>query len=128
MSEAGSDSGSMSSEDRFKKNVREWVNIHDKQAELRKVINAHNKHKKQLAEEIVVFMRSQDKEILNLGAAGSLQVKSQKSTVALKQEHIEELLQKFLNDPTSAKEGAQFIVDNKQIKYKDTLKRRETPI
>jgi hypothetical protein len=128
MSDAGSESESLCSDEQFKKSVKEWVGIHDKQTELRRIINSQNKRKKQLAENIVNFMKSQDKEILNLGTSGALQVKNRKTSVAFKKDYVEELLKKFLKNEESAKQGADFLFENKQTKFSSVLHRREQPI
>ena len=110
--------------DEFKDAVQEWVSIHDKLAEIRKSIAAHNKRKRKLSEFIVHFMKKNNLEFCKLGSEnGSLELKHRKSKMALKQEHVEKLLLEFLRDPSSAKEGAEFLFNNKEVKEVAFIKR-----
>jgi hypothetical protein len=109
--------------ERFRDAVKEWVSIHDQLAEIRKAINEKNKRKRKLQEFIVNFMSENDKLLCNLKEGGALEMKPRKSTVALKKDQVESLLQEFLKDESQAKEGASFIFDNREIRYTNVLKR-----
>lgn len=107
----------------FKKAVKEWILLDDQNSEMRKEINVRNKRKKELSQLIVTYMGKVQKDVCNLGNSGSLEVKQRKSTTALKKDYVEELLKNFLKDETKAKESAEYIFNNKQVKFVPTLKR-----
>jgi (p)ppGpp synthase/HD superfamily hydrolase len=109
--------------DKFKEYVREWIKIHDRIAEIRKDTSILNKRKKEIGAKIMTYMKSNDKELCNLGTQGTLTMKVTKTSQALKKEDIEELLQQFGNDETKAKETAHFLIENKRKKETSTLRR-----
>jgi|TARA_B110000046_G_scaffold117159_1_gene124097 seryl-tRNA synthetase len=126
-SDSASDAGTFDAS-QFKDVVKEYIKIFDRIAELRRDSSMLNKRKKKLSETIVSFMSNNDKEICNLGTDGSLQVKTSKSTLALKKDQVELLLQQLGNDETKAKETAQFLWENKTVKERKVLKRNIRPL
>jgi len=109
--------------DKFREYVREWIRIHDRLAEIRKDTAVLNKRKKEVGEKVIVFMKSNDKELCNLGDQGSLHMKTQKSSLTLKKNDIERLLQQFGNTEENAQRTAQFLMENKTVKERNVLKR-----
>ena len=126
-SDTESESGNFSTE-QFKDVVKEYLRIYDRLAEIRKDTSMLNKRKKKLSELIVSFMSNNDKELCNLGNDGSLQVKTTKSTLALKKDQVEALLIKLGNNEDKAKETAQYLWDNKTVKERKVLKRNLNPL
>tara|TARA_B110000977_G_scaffold191571_1_gene263900 strand:- start:18078 stop:18473 length:396 start_codon:yes stop_codon:yes gene_type:complete len=109
--------------DKFKEYVREWIKIHDRLTCIRKDISALNKRKKEISEKIMTYMKSNDKELCNLGTQGTLHMKVSKTSQALKKDDIEQILMQMGNKEEQAKETAQFLMDNKRKKETSTLKR-----
>lgn len=109
--------------DKFREYVREWIRIYDRLAEIRKDTAALNKRKKEVGAKVMTYMKSNDKELCNLGTQGTLTLKTSKTAQALKKEDIEQLLVQMGNDETKAKETAQFLIENKRKKETNTLKR-----
>lgn len=107
----------------FKKAVKEYILLDDQAAEYRKEISIRNKRKKVLSEIILKFMNKTQKDACNLGESGTLEVKQRKSTVTLKKEHIESALSNLIKDNDKAKQYADYIFDNREVKYIPTLKR-----
>uniref|UniRef100_A0A6C0F7Q0 Uncharacterized protein n=1 Tax=viral metagenome TaxID=1070528 RepID=A0A6C0F7Q0_9ZZZZ len=112
----------------FTESVKEYINIFDRLAEIRKDVAMLNKRKKKLSEVIVAYMKSNEKEYCNLGEKGSLEIKQSKSKLALKKEDIERLLQELGTDETKSKETAEFLMANKTIVERNTLKRNIKPL
>lgn len=109
--------------EKFKKFIREWIALDNAIIELRKDINVRNKRKKQLTPFIIEHMKEIDKEFCNLGDNGTIEVKQRKSTTSLKKDYVEKLLQDYLKDETKAKESAEYIFSNKEVKFVPVLKR-----
>ena len=109
--------------DKFKEYVREWIRIYDRLAEIRKDTSVLNKRKKEVGAKIMLYMKTNDKEMCNLGQQGSLSMKTTKSSQALKKEDIENLLVQMGTDEDKAKETAQFLIENKRKKETNTLRR-----
>lgn len=126
VSEAGSEGSVIEDGDRqekFKKCIREWIALDNQILEHRKEINSRNKRKKQLTPEIIEHMSKINKEFCNLGDNGTLEVKQRKSTSTLKKDYVEKLLANFLKDDDKAKQSAEYIFNNKEVKFVPVLKR-----
>lgn len=111
------------SNEKFKKNIREWIALDNAIAEYRKEINERNKRKKQLTPFIIKHMQDINKEFCNLGNNGTLEVKQRKSTTTLKKDYVAKLLQDILKDEQKAQESAEYIFSNKEVKFVPVLKR-----
>ena len=109
--------------DQFKEYVREWIRIYDRLAEVRKDTAVLNKRKKEVGAKIMTYMKSNDKELCNLGTQGTLTMKTTKTSQALKKDDIEQLLRQLGSDEQKAAETAQFLIENKRKKETNTLKR-----
>ena len=118
-----SDTESVTTQNEFKDVVKEWLQIFDTQAELRKKVSSLNKRKKQLSDIIITFMKSNEKEICNLGNSGIIEVRTQRTPVSLKKDYVEKLLGDFFKNSNTAKETTEFIFENREIKEKSVLKR-----
>jgi len=126
-SDSESEVGNFST-DHFKDVVKEYIKIYDRLSEVRKDTALLNKRKKKLSELIVSFMNNNDKEICSLGNDGSLQVKTSKTTQALKKDQVKQLLVQLGNNEEKAKETAQYLWDNKHKKERKVLKRNINPL
>ena len=111
------------STDKFKEFVREWIKIHDRLTEIRKDTSLLNKRKKEVGEKIMLYMKSNDKEMCNLGQQGTLTMKKSVTSQALKKEDIEQLLVQMGTSEDKAKDTASFLVENKRKKETATLRR-----
>ena len=109
--------------EKFKEYVREWIRIYDRLAEIRKDTTLLNKRKKEISAKIMTYMKSNEKELCNLGTQGTLMLKTSKTTQALKKDDIEQLLMQMGKDEVQAKETAQFLMENKRKKETHTLRR-----
>lgn len=127
MSDTESVTHEFSKED-FKSSVKEYIDLHDRLAEIRKDVAALNKRKKKLSEVIITFMKNNEKEFCNLGERGSLAVKTSKSKLALKKDDIERLLIELGNNEEKSKETAEYLYANKTVVERNTLKRSVKPL
>ena len=109
----------------FKTIVKEWMDIVDKLDEIRKSTSSLNKRKKQLNTLIVTFMKQNNAKFCNMGNDGALEMKTQKVYSALKKDHVIELLKQYGQTENDAKETAQYLFENKPIKFTNVLKQRK---
>lgn len=110
-------------DDEFKKAVREYVALTDEMTEIRATLNKKNKRKRSLTEFIIAYMQDNRKDICNLGASGVLRMKESKASVALKKEHVQQLLMDIIGEE-KAKESAQYIFENREKKISYKLERK----
>ena len=112
----------------FKSCVKEYISIFDRLTDIRKDVSMLNKRKKKLSETIIEFMNANEKEFCNLGEQGTIELKKTKSKRALKQEEIVQLLQVLGHSEDTSKETAEYLVTNKTVVERSTLKRSVKPI
>ena len=116
------------STENFKEAVQEFLRINDRLTEIRRDTSVLNKRKKKLSELIINFMKAQDKEFCNLGEKGSLQLKSSKTTQALKKDQVAKLLLQFGDSEERSTEVANFLFSNKVVKERSVIKLSSRPI
>lgn len=112
------------SKDTFKEMVKEWMAIIDKLSEIRQTTSSLNKRKKKLSESIVAFMEMNNAEYCNLGNEGSVEMKKQKSTAALKKEDIIPMLVQLGHSETDAEKTATHLMDGRRVSVKPVLKKK----
>ena len=109
--------------EKFKEYVREWIRIHDRLSEIRRDTSSLNKRKKEVGAKVMLYMKTNEKEMCNLGDQGSLQMKVTKTSLALKKNDIESILIQMGRNETDAKDTAEFLFENKRKKETSTLRR-----
>ena len=105
-------------------NVKTWLDIDNQIRTLQKEIRDRRKLKKELTQSLVGIMKTQDIDALNV-PDGQLVYNKTKTKSALSKKHlITSLAQYFKNDRRMADELTKFIMDSRQEKEKENLKRK----
>jgi len=122
-----SESESESSDDEeqaeeFKKNVKDWVRLDNKQKQMQAENKAINKEKKTRSELILKYMVNHDLPSLNI-SDGKLKVNKSTTKTTLKQDYLETELGKRLGNKAKAEKWIQEIYDNRPEKVNVNLKR-----
>ena len=105
-------------------NVKTWLDIDNQIRALQKEIRDRRKLKKDLTQNLVGIMKTQDIDALNV-PDGQLIYNKTKSKSALSKKHlITSLTSYFKNDKRLADELAKFIMDSRQEKEKENIKRK----
>ena len=78
--------------EKFKEYVREWIRIHDRLSEIRRDTSSLNKRNKEVGAKVMLYMKTNEKEMCNLGDQGSLQMKVTKTSLEIKKNDIESIL------------------------------------
>lgn len=115
---------SVPSKDSFKEIIKEWCEIIDKLNEIKQTTSVLNKKKKKLSESIIAFMEINNAEYCNLGNNGSIEMKKQKSTAALKKDDIMNLLQQLGQSEAECEKTACFLIEGRRTQMKSVLKRK----
>jgi|TARA_Y100000389_G_scaffold162595_1_gene165448 hypothetical protein len=106
------------------KNVKTWLDIDNQIRTLQKEIRDRRKLKKELTQSLVGIMKTQDIDALNV-PDGQLIYNKTKSKSALSKKHlITSLAQYFKNDKRLADELTKFIMDSREEKEKENIKRK----
>ena len=105
-------------------NVKTWLDIDNQIRTLQKEIRDRRKLKKELTQSLVGIMKTQDIDALNV-PDGQLVYNKTKTKSALSKKHlITSLAQYFKNDRRMADELTKFIMDSRQEKEKENLKKK----
>tara|TARA_B100000035_G_scaffold306156_1_gene307870 strand:- start:2138 stop:2488 length:351 start_codon:yes stop_codon:yes gene_type:complete len=105
-------------------NVKTWLDIDNQIRALQKEIRDRRKLKKELTKSLVGIMKNQDIDALNV-PDGQLIYNKTKSKSALSKKHlITSLAQYFKNDKRLADELTKFIMDSREEKEKENIKRK----
>ncbi len=105
-------------------NVKTWLDIDNQIRTLQKEIRDRRKLKKELTQSLVGIMKTQDIDALNV-PDGQLVYNKTKTKSALSKKHlITSLAQYFKNDRRMADELTKFIMDSRQEKEKENIKRK----
>ena len=105
-------------------NVKTWLDIDNQIRTLQKEIRDRRKLKKELTQNLVGIMKTQDIDALNV-PDGQLVYNKTKIKSALSKKHlITSLAQYFKNDRRLADELTKFIMDSRQEKEKENIKRK----
>ena len=114
----------MSAQQELLENVKTWLNIDDQIRTLQKEIRDRRKLKKELTESLVGIMKNQDIDALNV-PDGQLIYNKTKTKAPLSKKHLlVSLAQFFKNDQRMVEELSKYIMESRQEKEKENIKRK----
>tara|TARA_A100001015_G_C14974637_1_gene706682 strand:- start:497 stop:847 length:351 start_codon:yes stop_codon:yes gene_type:complete len=105
-------------------NVKTWLNVDNDIRILQKKIREKRKEKKELTSNLVGIMKTQDIDALNI-PDGQLIYNKTKSKAPLSKKHLlVSLSTYFKNDKRMVDELTKFIMESRQEKEKENIKRK----
>ena len=105
-------------------NVKTWLNIDNEIRALQKEIRNRRKMKKDLTSELVGLMKNHDIEQVNI-PDGQLIYTKHKIKAPLSKKHLlSSLSNYFSNDPRIVAELSKYIMETRQIKEKENIRRK----
>ena len=114
----------MSSQQELLENVKTWLNIDNEIRALQKEIRERRKLKKDLTKSLVGIMKTQDIDALNV-PDGQLIYNKTKTKAALSKKHLlTSLSQFFKNDQRMVAELTKYIMESREEKEKENIKRK----
>ena len=114
----------MSTQQELLQNVKTWLDIDNQIRTLQKEIRDRRKLKKELTESLVGIMKNQDIDALNV-PDGQLIYNKTKTKAPLSKKHLlVSLAQYFKNDQRMVDELSKFIMESRQEKEKENIKRK----
>ena len=114
----------MSTQQELLENVKTWLDIDNQIRTLQKEIRDRRKVKKELTESLVGIMKNQDIDALNV-PDGQLIYNKTKTKAPLSKKHLlVSLTQFFKNDQRMVEELSKYIMESRQEKEKENIKRK----
>lgn len=111
----------------FKLAVKQYIEITDEISGIQKQIKDKRKKMKDLAEFILGFMKTNDKEVCNLGDSGLLMIKQKKTKVAFKKDNLYEMLKNVLSTEDVDK-SIEYIFKHQEVKESEYLHRSNNSV
>tara|TARA_B100000900_G_scaffold414854_1_gene442776 strand:+ start:135 stop:494 length:360 start_codon:yes stop_codon:yes gene_type:complete len=115
----------MSSDNTLLNTVKEWVHIDNEIKVLQNEIKKRKKNKKKINEELLNIMKNNEIEQLNI-PDGELQYKKYKTKAPLSKKHLIKSIATYFQhkNPDLTKELSSFIMDTREIKETENIKRK----
>lgn len=105
-------------------NIKTWIGLDNEIKLLQKEIKNRREQKKLLTSELVNVMKNNDIDCWNTGE-GKLIYSKTKTKAPLSKKHLlTSLLKYFQNDENSAKELSKFIMETREVKEKENIRRK----
>ena len=107
-------------------NVKQWIHLDEEIKDLRRQIKEKRNEKKQNTETLVRIMRDNEIDCFDLDAnGGKLIYTKQKIKQSLSKKHLMKcLMQYFKEDTQQAKQVSNFILNSREEKIKENIRRK----
>ena len=106
-------------------NIKEWLRIEQELKELLKAAKERRQRKKELTTSLVDIMKVNDIDCFDVNG-GKLLYSQNKTKAPLNKKTLLATLQSYYaNDPTKARELSEFILNNREVKVKETIRHKE---
>jgi hypothetical protein len=107
--------------------IKEWIKLDNDTNQLKKELKEKNNKKKQMTFMLVENMRNNNIDCFNI-TGGALIYKKNKVKKPINGKTLLKSLESFYkNDKTTADEITNYIMENREVEIKETIKRKITP-
>jgi len=108
------------------KNIKDWIHLDEEIKSLQRQIKEKRNEKKESTETLVKIMRENEIDCFDLDSnGGKLIYTKQKVKKSLSKKHLMKcLMQYFKEDSAQAKEVSNYIMNNKEEKIKENIRRK----
>jgi hypothetical protein len=114
----------METKEQLVNNIKEWIKIDTEISQLKKEIKDKNNKKKDLTTNLVTTMKKNEIDCFDING-GSLIYKTSKVKKPINAKTLMSSLQNYYkNDIKTAEELAKFVLDNREEKITETIKRK----
>jgi hypothetical protein len=108
--------------------IKEWVSLDNEIKTLQREAKERKEKKKELSDKLVDIMKDNEIDCFDM-SEGKLIYAKNKVKSALSKKHIMSALSKFFdNDEQTAQDVSQFIMDTRETKVKETIRRKQQKI
>ena len=104
--------------------IRNWIQIDNEISDMQKKIKLCREEKKKLTESLVDVMKTNEIDCFDINDGKLLYTKNKVKTPLNKNNLIIALNKYFKNESVNVEDVTNFILDNKEIKIKENLKKK----
>ena len=112
------------SDDQLLNNVKDWISIDNEIRQLQKAIKERRRQKKELTENLVSTMKQNDIDVFNIPDGELLYTKTRTKSPLSKKHLLLSLTKYFENDQVTIDRLSKFILESREIKEKENIKRK----
>jgi len=105
-------------------NIKEWVQLDNELKELQKASKERRDRKKEITEVLVNIMRDNEIDCFNMNEGKLIYTQSKVKGTLSKKYLLETLSNYYKNNPEQGMEVAQYILDNREEKIKENIRRK----
>lgn len=116
----------MSTKEQLVYSIKEWIKCDNDIKEMQKQMKAIKERKKKLTDGIVNVMKNKEIDCFDLND-GKLIYSQSKTKSTINKQHLMVCLEKYFKEtsnPNVAEDLTNFILDNREIKVKDVIRRK----
>ena len=117
------DDSQLTPKEQLVNNIREWVRIDNEISQLRQEIKERNNKKKNMTENLVNVMKTNNIDCFDINE-GSLIYKKSTVKKPINSKTLLSSLQNYYKDQNVAEDLTKYIMDNREEKIKETIKRK----
>jgi Family of unknown function (DUF5760)/Vitamin-D-receptor interacting Mediator subunit 4 len=117
------DDSQLTPKEQLVNNIREWVKIDNEISQLRQEIKERNNKKKNMTENLVNVMKTNNIDCFDINE-GSLIYKKSTVKKPINSKTLLSSLQSYYKDQNVAEDLTKYIMDNREEKIKETIKRK----
>lgn len=112
------------SKEELKEIIKEWIQLDNEVKTLQTEVKSRKERKKLLSDNLVNIMRQNEIDCFNVND-GKLIYSQTKVKSTINKNHLIATISKFLENEEQAEEITNFILDNREIKIKESIKRKK---
>ena len=116
----------MTTKEQLVSNIKEWIQYDNEIKQLQKQVKMRKEKQKGLTDNIVKVMKAKEIDCFDLND-GKLIYSQSKTKSTINKQHLMVCLEKYFKEtsnPNVAEELTNFILDNREIKVKDVIRRK----
>ena len=114
----------MANKEELKETIREWIQLDNEIKTLQFEMKSRKDKKKNLSDKLVNIMRDNEIDCFNVND-GKLMYSQTKVKGTINKNYLLATIAKCLDDQEQAQEITKFILDNRDIKVKESIKRKK---
>lgn len=106
--------------------IKEWITIDNELKELAKAAKERRERKKELTNTLVDVMRDHEIDCFDVNEGKLIYTKNKVKETMSKKYLLQTLQSFYKDDPTQASQVSEYILNNRQEKIKESIKRKKT--
>ena len=105
-------------------NIKEWINIDNELKELSKAAKERRERKKELTNNLVDIMKTNEIDCFDVNDGKLVYIKNKVKTSLSKKNLMTALQNYYKDDPQQGQKLTEFLMNSRQEKIKETIKRK----